>query len=61
VRQRAAGLASTGQVISCSLTRFENGKAIEGWVYRVSGYTPPAAPGRKAKTTSVAPRNPVQR
>jgi len=63
VRQRAAGLASTGQVISCSLTRFENGKAIEGWVYRVSGYTPPAAPGRKAKTTPVAPRDrkPAQR
>lgn len=60
VRQGVAGLAASGAIITCSLTRFENGKPIEGWVYRVSGYTPPAAPGRKAKTT-VAPRKPVQR
>jgi len=63
VRQHAAGLTSTGAVIACSLIRFENGKKIEGWVYRVSGYTPPAAPGRKAKTAAAAPRDrkPVQR
>jgi hypothetical protein len=33
----------------CKLTRFEEGKAVEGWLCRVSGYIPPAAPGRKAK------------
>ena len=59
VRTGAAGLASTGALIACSLVRFENGKRIEGWVYRMSGYVPPAAPGRKAKT-AVAPRKPVQ-
>jgi hypothetical protein len=62
VRTGAAGLASTGALIACSLTRFENGKRIDGWVYRMSGYVPPAAPGRKAKTTAVAPRDrkPIQ-
>jgi hypothetical protein len=49
VREHVAGLAATGAVITCNLTRFENGKRIEGWLCRVSGYTPPAAPGRKAK------------
>ena len=63
VRTGAAGLASTGALIACSLVRFENGKRIEGWVYRMSGYVPPAAPGRKAKTAAAPPRDrkPVQR
>ncbi len=52
VRQGVAGLAATGAIITCSLTRFENGKRIEGWLCRVSGYIPPAAPGRKAKPTT---------
>ena len=49
VRQKAASLAATGAVITCSLTRFENGKRIDSLLYRVSGYIPPAAPGRKPK------------
>jgi hypothetical protein len=52
VRQRVAGLAATGAVITCNLTRFENGKRTDAWLYRVSGYIPPAAPGRKAKPTT---------
>ncbi len=52
VRQGVAGLAASGAIITCSLTRFENGKRIEGWLCRVSGYIPPAAPGRKAKPTT---------
>ncbi|MGH8700448.1 MAG: helix-turn-helix domain-containing protein [Burkholderiales bacterium] len=51
VRQRVAGLAATGAVITCKLTRFENGNRIDAWLYRVSGYMPPAAPGRKPKPT----------
>jgi predicted ArsR family transcriptional regulator len=50
VRQRIAALAATGAVITCNLTRFENGKAIHAWQCRVSGYVPPLAPGRKAKS-----------
>jgi len=49
VRERLASLAATGLVVTCNLTRFEDGKRIEGWLCRVSGYIPPAAPGRKPK------------
>jgi predicted transcriptional regulator len=52
VRQRLAGLAATGAIITCSLTRFENGKQIDAWQCRVSGYVPPLAPGRKAKAAA---------
>jgi len=52
VRQRLAGLAATVAVITCSLTRFENGKQIDAWQCRVSGYVPPPAPGRKAKASA---------
>jgi DNA-binding IclR family transcriptional regulator len=52
VRQRLVGLAATGAVITCNLTRFENGKRIDALVCRVSGYVPPLAPGRKAKPTT---------
>jgi hypothetical protein len=36
----------------CSLTRFEDGKRIDAWQCRVSGYVPPVAPGRKPKPTA---------
>ncbi len=49
VRRRVAELAATGAVVTCNVTRFENGKRIEACVCRVSGYSPPAAPGRKVK------------
>jgi len=49
VRRRIAGLEASGEVITCNLTRFENGKRIDAWQCRVSGYVPPVAPGRKAK------------
>ena len=55
VRQRLAGLAATGAVITCNLTRFEKGKRIDSWLCRVSGYIPPAAPGRKAKPARSQP------
>jgi predicted ArsR family transcriptional regulator len=53
VRQRVAKLRATGDVITCDLTRFEEGKPIQAWICRVSGYTPPAAPGRKPKRAAV--------
>ena len=52
VREQIAGLAATGAVITCRLTRFEGGKTIDAWECRVSGYVPPPAPGRKAKPTA---------
>ena len=61
VRQHAAGLTATGAIISCNVTRFENSKRIDALVYRVSGYTPPAAPGRKANATIArTKRKPLQ-
>jgi len=49
VRQRLAALADTREAVVCQLTRFENGKRIDTWQCRVSGFVPPAAPGRRAK------------
>jgi predicted ArsR family transcriptional regulator len=49
VRQQLRALADTREAIVCSTIRFENGKKIEAWQARVSGYVPPGAPGRKAK------------
>jgi len=48
VRKRLSALATTGAVITCSLTRFERGKRVDAWQCRISGYVPPRAPGRKA-------------
>lgn len=49
VRTQLAGLVATGDVIMCKLTRFEHGKRIDAWQCRASGYSPPMAPGRRAK------------
>ena len=49
VRQRLAELTATGAIITCSLTRFEQGERIDALVCRMSGWVPPPAPGRKAK------------
>jgi hypothetical protein len=46
-----AELAAKGEVITCDSIRFEKGKKIEGIRCRVSGYIPPAAPGRKSKAS----------
>jgi len=52
LRQRLAGLAATGAVVMCNLTRFESGKRIDSWQCRVSDHVPPRAPGRKAKAAT---------
>jgi hypothetical protein len=52
-RLHLAELAAKGEVITCDSIRFEKGKKIEGISCRVSGFTPPAAPGRKAKGSAV--------
>ena len=49
VRLRIAELAATGAIVTCTLTRFEDGKRTDGLLCRVSGWVPPAAPGPKAK------------
>ncbi len=48
VRISIAELERTKAVSSCTVINFEGGVAIEGLLCRISGYIPPAAPGRKA-------------
>ena len=50
VRSHISELANNGDVMTCHSTRYEKGKKIEGIRCRVSGYIPPAAPGRKSKS-----------
>jgi predicted ArsR family transcriptional regulator len=52
VRKRLESLVASGDIITCSLTRFNNGKRTEAWQCRVSGYVPPPAPGRKPASKS---------
>jgi predicted ArsR family transcriptional regulator len=47
VRLSLTDLSERGEISRCTVTTFKDGKAIEGFQCRVSGYFPPAAPGRK--------------
>ena len=49
VRQKLLNLEATNKIVMCRLTRFEGERKVEAWQCRVSGYSPPPAPGRKAK------------
>jgi len=42
-------LAAKGEVVVCHSIRFKKGRKIEGISCRLTGYIPPAAPGRKSK------------
>ena len=48
-KKKILELPASGDVMSYQSTRFEKGKKIEGMRCRLAGFTPPAAPGRKAK------------
>jgi predicted ArsR family transcriptional regulator len=49
VRQQLTALAESHQAIVCKTIQFEKGRQFEAWQGRVSGYVPPASPGRKPK------------
>jgi len=49
VRIHISELAAQGEVMTCRSIRYEKGNKIEGIRCRVSGYIPPASPGRKSK------------
>ena len=49
VRQQLTALAERREAIVCKTIQFENGRQFEAWQGRVSGFIPPAAPGRKPK------------
>lgn len=47
VRTAIDELSAQGEISRCTITTFKGGKPIEGFQCRISGYFPPAAPGRK--------------
>jgi len=47
VRISLSDLSARGEISRCSVTRFPDGKPVEGMLCRVSGFFPPKAPGRK--------------
>jgi hypothetical protein len=49
VRLSVSALSARGDVMMCRSIRFKDGKQIDAVLCRVSGYIPPAAPGRKSK------------
>lgn len=54
VRTGVTDLHARGAVIVCRSIRYKDGKAIDGLLCRISGYIPPAAPGRKSKAHTVS-------
>jgi predicted transcriptional regulator len=48
VRETLIDLSNLGEVSRCIVTRFTDGKAVEGMLCRIAGTIPPQAPGRKA-------------
>ena len=49
VRTSLDDLSAKGQIACCSVTRYDEGKPVHEILCRLSGYVPPAAPGRKPK------------
>ena len=49
VRLSVSELSARGDVMVCRSIRFKDGKQIDALLCRVSGFIPPAAPGRKPK------------
>lgn len=49
VRSEITDLSADGGVLVCRSIQFKEGKPIEAMLCRVSGYIPPASPGRKPK------------
>jgi hydroxymethylpyrimidine pyrophosphatase-like HAD family hydrolase len=43
-------LEKNKKVFTCSVTTYEYGESTQGLMCRISGYIPPAAPGRKTTT-----------
>jgi len=47
VRLSLSDLSARGEISRCSVTMFNDGKAIEGMLCRIAGTIPPKTPGRK--------------
>lgn len=49
VRLQLTELSAKREIMTCYSIRYEKGKKIEGIRCRITGFIPPAAPGRKSK------------
>jgi DNA-binding IclR family transcriptional regulator len=49
-RAQLADLAAKREIMVCHSIRYTSGQKIEGLKCRLSGFIPPAAPGRKSKS-----------
>ncbi len=47
VRTSLSDLSSRGEISQCSVTRYTNGKPVEGILCRIAGSIPPKTLGRK--------------
>ena len=47
VRISLSDLSARGEISRCSVTRYNDGKPVEGMLCRVAGSIPPKTPGRK--------------
>ena len=54
VRLGVTDLKARGEIMVCRSIRYKDGKEIDGLLCRISGYVPPAAPGRKSKAHTQA-------
>ncbi len=59
VRKSLDDLSARGEISQCSVTRFDGNKRIEGVQCRISGYFPPAAPGRKVASGNKSQESPT--
>jgi len=50
VRLYLSDMSARGEISRCSVTRFKDGKPVEGMLCRIAGSIPPSAPGRKPGT-----------
>jgi len=64
VRLGVSDMSARGDIITCRVIRFKDGKKSDGILYRAAGYIPPPTPGRKPKPKaqvhgSTGDRNPA--
>jgi len=50
VRKSISDLSARGDISTCSMTQFTNGKPVIGTLCRIAGTIPPKAPGRRPGT-----------
>jgi len=47
IRASLTELSAQGEISKCSVTRYNDGKPVEGMLCRIAGFVPRPSPGRK--------------